>query len=55
MLIKISEITPVTDYGRETCPYNCAECSYFRGLLCDEIDCGLEEEPEQEKSRIIEL
>lgn len=48
MLITVSEITPVSDYGRDGCPFNCAECVYFNGLLCGEIDCGLEEEQKKE-------
>ena len=46
MLIPIAEITPISDYGREKCPFNCAECKYFNGISLGEIDCDLEEETE---------
>ena len=48
MLIKIAEITPETDYGRKDCPYNCKGCVYFKGLLCGQIFCTLEEEPKED-------
>lgn len=48
MLITVSEITPVSDYGREGCDMNCVECDHFNGLLGIapnlEIDCDLPEE-----------
>ena len=47
MLIEVGEINPITDYGRKACPFNCAECAYFNGLLFGKIDCGLEEEPKE--------
>lgn len=47
-IIPCSEITPISDYGRSQCCFNCAECEYFGGLTGEapdlEIYCNLEEE-----------
>lgn len=45
MYISIAEITPVTDYGRKDCPYNCADCIYFDGIVFgDMVRCNLAED-----------
>lgn len=49
-MITVAQITPVSDFGRESCPFNCAECVYFNGLLEGEIDCGLDEEPKEDEN-----
>lgn len=46
MIITVAQITPVSDFGREECPFNCVDCVYFNGLLDGEIDCALPEKDE---------
>ena len=44
MLIQIAEIVPISDNGREECPFNCIDCPYNGGVIGDEIECLLPDE-----------